>query len=417
MHRPKWFPTLGSDGTGGAIRLRMPRIPGWPREQIVATAADFEYLPTRGGMRSYNRVAPLRAGAETFPAMLAAIELASSEILLESYILRADHIGERFKTALVKRAQAGVTVRVLFDSLGSFGLSSAFIDDLRKAGIEVVEYSPIAPWRPRWGVNRRDHQKLVVVDRKIGFTGGINIGDEYVPADQGGGGWHDMHVQIEGPAAIDLARLFHRTWEKAGGTPFVKPRGVRSLEPSEEYPTFVQVISNHGMITRSRMRHAYLRAIRRAEERIDIMNAYFIPDRGLRRAFYEAVRRGVQVRVIVPSESDVQAVYYASRHLYSRLMRGGVRIFEWPERMMHAKVAMIDGVWSTIGSFNIDRRSFLHNLECGVIFVDRIHSRRLRDDFDRDIGGCHEIQATEWEKRPMWEKLFESFFFQLRYWL
>lgn len=414
MRRPKWIPTFGADG---ALRLRFPRIAGWPREQIVATAEDFEYLPMRGGMRSYNRVVPLRAGAETFPAMLAAIALAETEILLESYILRGDRIGQHFKTALVQRARAGVAVRVMFDSLGSFGLDGDYVDDLRKARIEVVEYAPIAPWRPRWGVNRRDHQKILVVDRKIGFTGGINIGDEYVPLDQGGGGWHDMHVQVEGPAAVDLARLFHKTWTKAGGAAFGVPRAVRSLAPSHEYPTFVQTISNHGLITRSRMRHAYLRAIRRAEERIDIMNAYFLPDRGLRRAFYDAVRRGVQVRVIVPSESDVQAVYYASRHLYARLMRGGVRIFEWPEHMMHAKLAVIDGVWSTIGSFNIDRRSFLHNLECGVILVDRVHSRRLRDDFDRDAAGCREIQSAEWGKRALWEKLFESFFFQLRYWM
>lgn len=349
--------------------------------------------------------------------MLEAISAARKHVHLETYILRADEVGQRFKAALIERAQAGVVVRLMYDSIGSFGLSSSFVAELENAGVIVVVYHPVAPWRPRWGWNRRDHQKILVVDDVVAFTGGINIGDEYTPVEEGGGGWYDMHARIEGPAVHDLARVFQKTWDSAGGPVFPRTR-MTDFVPLRSSPlSYVQVISNIGVFTRSRMRQAYLHAIHRAERTIRVMNAYFIPDIGLRHAFARAVRRGVAVTVIVPSTSDVPAVYYASRHLYARLMRGGVRIFEWPDRMMHAKVGTIDGVWSTIGTFNLDRRSFFHNLEVGLITIDRALAKGLEDQFDVDLANCREIMPGEWEKRSLWQKFLERLAYQFRYWL
>jgi cardiolipin synthase len=399
------------------MRLRFPKLPGRRSDEQLRSRGDWSYLPLHGRRRTFNSVTPLRAGRETFPAMLEAIAGARKHVHLETYILRADGVGERFKTALIERAQAGVVVRLMYDALGSFGLSSAYVTELEAAGVVVVVFHPMVPWRPRWGLNRRDHQKILVADDVVAFTGGINIGDEYMPVEEGGGGWHDMHARIEGPAVHDLARVFQKTWDSAGGPSFPRTRMTDFVPLRSNHLSYVQVISNIGVLTRSRMRHAYLHAIRRADHTIRIMNAYFIPDLGLRRAFVRAVRRGVSVSVIVPSTSDVPAVYYASRHLYSRLMRAGVRIFEWPERMMHAKMGAIDGVWSTIGTYNLDRRSFLHNLEVGLITIDRDLAAELEAQFDADLANCREIVPAEWEKRSLWQKFLERLAYQFRYWL
>jgi cardiolipin synthase len=397
------------------MRFRLSRLSRARDARAHAAEGDRSYALERERLRASNCVKPLRAGRETFPAMLAAIRGARSHVHLEMYILRADHIGTEFKLALIERAKAGVHVRLIYDSLGSFGLPAAYLEELQQAGIETLEYHPVAPWRPRWGLNRRDHQKILVVDDQVAFTGGINIGDEYAPLEQGGGGWHDMHISVEGPAVFDFARLFRGTWIKNGGAPFPEPAMPR-FEGSP-HSALVHVISNARLRTRFHMRRAYLHAMRRSERRISLMNAYFIPERRVRRELVRAAQRGVAVRVIVPSTSDVTAVYWATRYLYARLIRRGVRIFEWPERMMHAKSGVIDGVWSTIGSFNFDRRSLLHNLEVGLVVIDRGLGAELERQFEADLAGCQEVVPAEWERRSVWRKFLEWLFYQFRYWL
>ena len=399
------------------MRFRLPRLKRNRRARAQAARGDRSYAPARDRFRASNCVTPLRAGRETFPAMLAAIRAAQSHVHLEMYILRGDRIGTEFKLAMIERAQSGVHVRLMYDSLGSFGLPAAYVSDLQQAGVETLEFHPVAPWRARWGLNQRDHQKILVVDDRIGFTGGINIGDEYAPVEDGGGGWHDLHARVEGPAVFDLARLFRWMWIKNGGAPFPEPLMPRTETAAQSHSALVQVISNAHLRTRFQMRRAYLFAVRRAERRIDIMNAYFIPERRLRREFVRAAQRGVNVRLIVPGNTDIAAVYYATRYLYARLLRRGVRIFEWQERMMHAKSAVIDGVWSTIGSYNLDRRSLLHNLEVGVIVIDRGVGETLDAQFELDIQRCREVSLATWEQRSMWHKFLEWFFFQFRYWL
>ena len=345
-----------------------------------APGADASYLPPRGRVRSWNRVTPLRAGREAFPAMLAAIARAEHSICLEMYILRADRIGQRFKQALVERARAGVSVRVICDAVGSIGLPADYVAELVAAGVEWIEFHPVAPWRRRFGWNSRDHKKMLIVDSRIAFTGGINIGDEYCPTEEGGGGWHDMSAQIEGPAVRELSRVFDSTWRAEGGSAVPPEARVDKAASPERAQAYVEVIANLGAIPRPGMRRAYLHAIRHAQHRIRVMNAYFIPDAALRRAFAKAVRRGASVRVIVPSRSDIEPVYYASRNLYARLMRSGVRLYEWQGDMMHAKCAAIDGVWSTIGSYNLDRRSFIHNLD---VSGGRLIGKTVEADFLR----------------------------------
>lgn len=381
------------------------------RERIGRGPWKYVTHPER--MRRHTRVMPLRSGREAFPAMLAAIAGARVSIELEMYIWADDKTGNRFREALIDRSKAGCRVRVLYDALGSFSMPAKFADSMREAGAEVIQYHPVAPWRPRWSLNRRDHKKILVVDDRIGFTGGINLSDENLPIDEGGKAWFDWHVGIEGPAVYDLAAAFRHTWLREGGTPYDPPRMPPPFLGRNVLA--VQVISNVRLQDRWRMHRAYLWAIRNAQRDIAIMNSYFVPERGLRRAFRAAAARGVSVRVIVPQTSDVPAVAHASRHLHKRLIQTGIRVFEWPpERMMHAKLGVIDDVWSTIGSYNLDHRSLYLNLEVGLVALDESLGRELRAQFEKDLARCTEVTVAKLEARSAWQKFLDWFWFQMR---
>jgi cardiolipin synthase len=346
--------------------------------------------------------------------MLAAIRGAREYVHLETYILVADRTGRRFAEALIERARAGVDVRLLYDALGAIGLPSAYLAELHAAGVRTAEYNPVAPWRPRFALNQRDHRKILVVDGRCGFTGGLNISDDYAPVEDGGVGWHDMHCRLEGPAVAELARLFRRTWIKCGGDvyPLREARAEEIVALPES--AFARIIGNEGRRKRTPIRRVYLHAIRRARSTISITNAYFIPDRGIRRALVNAVKRGVQVRVVVPSTSDVPAVQWATRHLYAHLIKAGVRVYEWAGRMMHAKTAVIDDVWATVGSSNLDHRSLKVNLEVVAIVIDRVFGRRMAEQAVLDIAESREVDLEVWGKRPWWHRPIEWFFYQLR---
>jgi cardiolipin synthase len=378
---------------------------------------DLEYALFPSTMRPGNRVLPLRGGGETFPAMLEAIAKAEDYVHLETYILRSDRAGKLFRDAMVERARAGIAVRLLYDAIGSLGIDDDYLTSLRAAGVEIHTFRPIAPWRRRWGLNKRDHRKILVVDGTVGFTGGLNIGDEYDSIENGGGGWHDMHARIEGPVVAELARLFRKTWIMAGGGPYHLHE-----QPSEEVvatlgSAFALAIGNEDLRRRATIRRAYLHAMRRARRAIVIENAYFIPDRGIRRVMVNAVRRGVQVSVILPDHNDLAAVQYASQRLWGGLLKAGVKLLLWPKRMMHAKTAVVDGVWSTIGSYNLDARSLFHNLEVVLAIVDRGFGAGLERQWAGDAARCREVQLEEWKRRPRWRKVLEWFCYQFRHWL
>lgn len=378
----------------------------------------WRYVRQPAALRRDTLVTPLRSGGETFPAMLAAIRGARRQIYFETYILRADRVGTEFRDALVERAQAGVSVRLLYDAVGSFELADSFVEPLRAAGGKVAVFHPVAPWRRRWGsgrkwgLNQRDHKKILVVDEREGFTGGINIGLEYESTQAGGDGWLDWHARIEGPAVQELSLSFQRTWRKAAEELLPEPALPGPALGRNALGT--QVVDNTGVRSRWRMHRAYVHAIAAAERDISILNAYFIPGRGLRHAFQKAAARGVSIRAVVPSDSDVKAVHHASRHLYRQLLAEGVRIFERPGPMMHAKAAIIDGIWSTIGSYNLDRRSLMHNLEVCLVCIDGPLAATLQAEFEHELAQCHEVTTAELDALPRWERCKDWFWYQLR---
>ena len=367
-------------------------------------------------LRIGNQVRLLRAGGETFPAMLAAIAGARRSICFETYIYEDDRTGQRFAEALLERAAAGVQVRFIYDAIGGFSLGAAFVERLRRGGVQMIEYHPVAPWRKRFSLQHRDHRKILVIDDEVAFTGGINVGDDYAALADGGRGWHDLHCELRGPVVIDLSRLFRRTWVAEGGAPYPAPP-----YPPDDAPrpgtVAARVVDNSGRRRRGAIRRAYLTAIAGAERSIWLEHSYFLPDRGLRRALARAVARGVEVAVIVPGKSDVEAIRYAGLYLYRRLVARGLKILQWRGPMMHAKTAVIDGVWTCIGSYNLDSRSLRYNLEVVVEAIDDEVGAEMDRQFTADRVHTDAFELDAWTKLPWWRRALAWLAYRFFGWL
>jgi cardiolipin synthase A/B len=370
------------------------------------------YARTLQRWRPGCEITVLRDGGETYPAMLAALAAAQRTISFETYILAADATGDRFKAVLMERARAGITVRIIYDAVGSFGLPDSWVDELRDAGCQVIDFNPIRPWRRRFRLSLRDHRKIITVDDRVGFTGGLNIANEYASIEDGGVGWHDMHCRITGEIVLDLARMFRRNWLRCGGTPYTAPRAASS--DGDDHGVFLRLLDNSQRRQRTVVRRAYLHVIKHARERVLIQNAYFLPDRGLRRALTKAAARGVDVRVMVPGQSDVKLVQWAALYVLRRLARRGVRIFLWRGIMMHAKTATVDALWSTIGSYNFDAQSRFNNLEVTVEILDPATGQTLVANFERDIANADPYDERAWLHMPWWRKTLAWIAFRLR---
>lgn len=341
----------------------------------------------------------LRDGVEAFPAMLAAIARAENEVLLEMYWVGNDVVGERFRDALVERAIAGVRVSVIYDSMGSLDLTPEWWRPLMAAGGRVFEYHSISPLDVRFKIDRierRDHRKLLVIDGYAGFTGGINLTALWLPKEEGGAGWRDDMVEVRGDAAAELRTLFFKTWRKLSGDPL--PFDVHPLARHRTRP--VWVLASQWRALRSIHREYVLR-IRAANSRIDIANSYFVPDRDVRRALFRAVDRGVRVRVLVPSRSDVPVVQFATEALFDTLLRHGVELYALPGTMLHAKTAIIDEQFTTIGSYNLDERSWRNNLEANLGVVDGPFARHVTEWFEHDVARAERVDLAAWRERSL----------------
>ncbi len=354
----------------------------------------------------------LRDGVEAFPAMLGAIAGAQREILLEMYWIGADAVGARFRDALVERAAAGVKVLVIHDAVGSFGIGPGWWQRLTDAGGRVVEFHSISPLDPRFRIERierRDHRKILVVDGETGFTGGINLAEPWLTLAEGGAGWRDDLVQVRGDAVQEVRTLFYRTWRKL--TREAPPPDVLPLKRHHARP--VWVLASQWRTHRS-MHREYVVRIRRATARVDIANSYFVPDRRVRAALFHAVTRGVHVRVLIPARSDVPVVQFASEALFDTLLRHGVELWTLPGTMLHAKTAVIDEEFTTIGSYNLDERSWLKNLELNLAVEDRAFARHVRSWFEYDLSRATKVELTAWRDRSLARRGFEWASFALR---
>lgn len=363
-----------------------------------------------------NRVRILKNGSEAFPVMSDAIENAVETINLEFYKIVSDKTGWEFARRLVKKQEDGCTVRIIYDAIGCIDTEERYFEYLRTGGIQLLEFHPVFPWTGRhWGWWHRDHRKILIVDGKIGFVGGINLTDEYAGTDSGGSGWRDTDIMIEGPAVKELQKLFLSTWNQNAGELLGGENFFYHLKSDGDVA--LKIIGSKERKNRRAIRKAYIQAIKNAEKYIYIANAYFVPDMGIMRALKNARSRGVEIILILPKKSDVIPVKYASNSLYSKLLRWGIKIYEWQGTVLHAKTAVIDGLWSTVGSFNIDRRSFTHNLEVNVAILDEGFGKQMQNMFFEDLKNCKEVLYEKWKKRPAKQKILEKLFYLIRHWL
>jgi cardiolipin synthase len=368
-----------------------------------------------------DRVRLLRDGVEAFPAMLDAIANAQREILLEMYWVGADAVGTRFREALTAAARRGVVVRVIYDAVGSLALTPSFWQSLQAAGGEIREYHPLSPFRPSFDVRRieqRDHRKILVVDGATGFTGGLNLARPWLPLEDGGEAWRDDMIEVRGDAVSELRTLFYKTWRRVWFRNLPHELGPvnvpRDLIPLSKKPSGKVYVLASLRKSRRNLRREYLSRINRAQRTIDIANSYFVPDRHVRNALFRAVLRGVRVRVLVPAKSDVAVVQFAVEAMYDTLLRRGIELYCHHGPMMHAKTAIIDDRFATIGSYNLDERSFRKNLEVNVGVEDEAFATYVRKWFDRDVARATRVDLYEWRARPIARRGVEYMAYALR---
>ena len=366
-----------------------------------------------------NEVELLKDGEEAWPALLAAIEGARGSVLLETYAFADDSVGRSVAALLRRKAGEGVQVRVVYDSVGSISTDRKFFLSLAAAGVGVAEFRPVIYWKPYWNWIKRDHRKTVCVDGNCAFVGGFNITEKDAPASLGGRGWKDTAARVTGPAAAALEGLFWESW--AASTP-VDGRVLPPL-PGPPAPAAgpaggkrALVVSAGGFRSVRSIRRSYVYAMERALEYIYITNAYFLPDKLVIRRLIEAARRGVDVRVIGPHATDHPYVRWASWSMFGRLIRNGVRVYEWQGSILHSKTAVIDGVWSSVGSHNLDHRSLHYNLEVNVNVFDRSFGSAMARAFREDLKSSRQVTLADVRGRPLTAKAVSRLLYMFRSW-
>jgi cardiolipin synthase A/B len=373
-----------------------------------------------------NRVLLLQDGPATYDAMFAAIAAARDHVNMETYILEDDEVGRRFATALIEKQRQGVQVNLIHDSAGTLETPAGFFKALTDAGINVLEFNPVNPLNARagWDVNQRDHRKLLITDGKTAIMGGINISSVY-----SGGSfsrstktkgasqlpWRDTDLQIDGPVVAELQKLFIQTWEKQKGAPLAPRQYLPVL--TRQGDEVVHAIGGSPDEPYSLIYATLISAIDSAENEVLLTNAYFVPDPQLIASLKNAVARGVDVKLVLPSATDSKLVFHAGRANYDELLRAGVKIYERQNVLLHAKTALIDGVWSTVGSTNLDWRSFLHNQEVNAVVLGGAFGQRMKAAFDVDLSASKQVTLEQWEQRSPVERMKETFGRLWQYWL
>jgi cardiolipin synthase len=363
-----------------------------------------------------NAVRLLRNGSAVFPRWIEAIDGARQRVSMEMYIFADDKIGERVADALCRAARRGVTVRLLYDFIGCRFTSPAFFMRLRRAGVHTIVYHAYRFWRPRfWTLFRRNHRKTLVCDGQVAFTGGVNIADEWLPVEEGGGGWLDSAVELRGPAVPVLEAEFLRVWNRrARRRARLDPTTLAA--PAAAGDTRLAIVSNTELLNRFAIRRAAIHALRESRTRALLANPYFVPDRGFLRALCQAAARGVDVRLLVPARSDHAFLDYAARATFTNLLKSGVRIYEH-RRVVHSKALLVDDDFVSLGSYNLDHWSLAYNLEVVVNTLDRPYHADVLRMLEEDMGSAEEITLERFRQRPLLDRLLEKLAYKLRLWL
>jgi cardiolipin synthase len=352
-----------------------------------------------------NRVDTLLNGDEIFPAMLAAVRKAERSITFETYIYWSGTIGREFSDALAERARAGVRVHVLLDWVGSNQLDEEAVARMVEAGVDVEKYRPLR-WYNLSRVNSRTHRKILVVDGKIGFIGGVGIADQWLGNAEDPGHWRDTHYRVEGPVVAHLQAAFTDNWTKTHADVLNEEDYFPKLAKAGDLCAQVFVSSPREGGDSARL--MYLLSIAAARQRILIANSYFVPDDLCVQRLVDAKRNGVNVEVIVPGKHiDTKVTRRASRSRWAPLLEAGVAIYEYQPTMFHCKVMVVDDCWTSVGSTNFDNRSFRLNDEANLNVLDRDFASEQAAIFERDKERCRRITLDQWRRRPLREKIVE----------
>ena len=374
------------------------------------SVSDPQFLRSMGNLLGPsvvpgNRVTTLLNGDEIFPSMLTAIRGAQQSITFETYIYWSGNIGKEFADALSERVHAGVKVHVLIDWVGSIKMDKELLDSMRNAGVEVRQYHPLSWYNLAW-MNNRTHRKLLIVDGKIGFTGGVGIADNWQGHAQDKDHWRDSHFRIEGPAVAQMQSAFMDNWIKTTGD---------VLHGNEYFPALTPVGEERAQVFKSSpsegsesVRLMYLLSAASAQKNIYIANAYFVPDDLSLQTLVRALKRGVKITILTPGAgTDVDSVRGASRARWGDLLQAGAKIYEYQPTMYHCKVMIVDDQWVSVGSTNFDLRSFRLNDEANLNIYNRDFALRQIEIFDSDLKKSRQITYEEWKKRPWLEKVYE----------
>jgi cardiolipin synthase len=362
-----------------------------------------------------NKVTLLADGQATYAAMFKILQNAKDHINLESYIFEDDEVGRTFADLLLKKQSEGVQVHIIYDCLGSMNTPASFFQRLRDGGIQVVGFNPINPLESRaeWGLTHRDHRKILLVDGNVAIIGGINISKVYssTPFKRKQNGtapihWRDTDIQIEGPAVAEFQKLFLDTWASQKGPKLSERNYFPVLK--EKGTALVRVVGSTPGQTNRIPFIVYVSAITFAEHSIHLTNSYFIPDGQTVKALTDAARRGVDVKIILPSITDSQLSLLAQRSHYSELLKSGVKVYERNSSLLHAKTAVVDKVWSTVGSTNLDYLSLLSNNEVNAVILSHEFAVEMEKMFVKDLADSRQIKWDEWQKR--------SFLLRIREW-
>ena len=385
------------------IRKPVESAYGIDDPQFIRSMGTLLGPPLVGG----NQVETLLNGDQIFPAMLEAIRSAKRTITFETYIYWSGDVGKSFADALAERARAGVKVQILIDWVVSQKMEESYLQQMKDAGAEIHKYHP-----PRWynlnRLNNRTHRKILVVDGIVGFTGGVGIADEWSGNAQDENHWRDTHYRVRGPAVAHMQAAFVDNWTKVSGVVLHGAAYFPPIEPAGDMPAQMFMSSVEGGA--ESMHLMYLLSIASARKTIDLQMAYFVPDDLASHALVQALRRGVRVRIILPGKKiDTALVRKAGRSTWGPFLEAGAQIHEYQPTMYHAKVLVVDGLWTSVGSTNFDTRSFRLNDEANLNVFDADFARRQLADFENDLKRSRRITHEEWAARPWTEKIQDHF--------
>ncbi len=377
-------------------------------QQLAQLANRFDAQ----GLASGNHIDYYHDGPPAFAAMLAAIRRAEHHVHLQTFIFQPDETGAEFLAALTERAKQGVEVRLLYDAVGSYRLRDRDLAGLRAAGGRCSVFLPISLLRRSVQINLRNHRKLLIVDGHTGFTGGLNVGREYLGESPRFGYWRDTHLRVQGPAVADLQRVFAEDWDFAAGETLIfddDPRTCAYLRTgAADGPYPVQVIDSGPDRDLKSIREMYHAAILKARRRVWIASPYFVPDAGLRDALRLAGYQGIDVRFLGQHRPDKAIPQYAARYYWTEVLAAGVKVYQYTRGMMHAKVVLVDDDWASVGTANLDNRSMYLNFEVNCLIYSQQAVAELAAQFERDLATAIRLEGAVYAQRPFAGRLLEN---------